>query len=94
MNAPHRFAAPASGPADVPTFEELAADPEIAPLLDFTPAHRKVQRPDGWTPDLQREFIARLADLELAHERDQALDAVEIIEPVLLEPGVTRPTRS
>ena len=48
-------------PDDIPTFEELAADPEIAPLLDFTPVPRKVKRPDGWTPELQRELIARIA---------------------------------
>jgi hypothetical protein len=46
---------------DIPTFEELAADPEIAALLDFDPVPRKVKRPDGWTPELQRELIARIA---------------------------------
>lgn len=51
---------PADGP-DIPTFEELAADPEIAPLLDFDPVPRKVKRPDGWTPELQQELIARIA---------------------------------
>jgi hypothetical protein len=56
-------AAPASGRFDdVPSFEELAADPEIAALLDFEPVPRKVKRPDGWTPELQRELIARIAD--------------------------------
>lgn len=45
----------------IPTFAELAADPEIAPLLTFTPVPRKALRPNGWTPDLQREFIAYLA---------------------------------
>src|SRR3954462_2654378 len=45
----------------IPTFAELSADPEIAALLDFEPVVRKVKRPDGWTPDLQRELIARLA---------------------------------
>ena len=48
-------------PDDIPTFEQLAADPEIAPLLEFTPVPRKVKRPDGWTPELQRELIARIA---------------------------------
>jgi hypothetical protein len=60
MEAPTGLAAPASG-TDIPTFEELAADPEIAPLLDFEPVPRKVKRPDGWTPELQRELIARIA---------------------------------
>src|SRR3982751_6075152 len=46
---------------DIPTFEELAADPEIAALLDFDPVPRKVKRPDVWTPELQRELIARIA---------------------------------
>jgi hypothetical protein len=45
----------------IPDFAQLAADPEIAPLLDFDPVVRKVKRPDGWTPELQRELIARLA---------------------------------
>ena len=45
----------------IPTYAELAADPEIAPLLDFPPVPRKVKRPDGWTAELQRELIARLA---------------------------------
>jgi hypothetical protein len=53
MNTPH--------PDEIPDFETLAADPEIAPLLAFEPVVRKVKRPDGWTPDLQRELIARLA---------------------------------
>ncbi len=30
-------------------------------LLDFEPVIRRVKRPDGWTPDLQRQFIALLA---------------------------------
>ena len=46
---------------DIPEFAALAADPEIAPLLDFEPVARKVKRPDGWTPELQRELIARIA---------------------------------
>lgn len=53
MDKPH--------PQQIPDFETLAADPEIAPLLAFDPVVRKVKRPDGWTPDLQRELIARLA---------------------------------
>ena len=48
-------------PQAVPAFATLAADPEIAPLLEFEPARRKVERPDGWTAELQRELIARIA---------------------------------
>ncbi len=36
--------------------------PEVADLLKFTPVPRKVNRPDGWTPDRQRQFIVLLAD--------------------------------
>ena len=66
MNAPQGFAATASGPDttatdEIPDFATLAADPEIAPLLNFEPVVRKVKRPDGWTPELQRELIARIA---------------------------------
>ena len=62
MNMSAGPAAPASGTSDtIPTFAELAADPEIAPLLEFEPVPRKVKRPDGWTPELQRELIARIA---------------------------------
>jgi len=46
---------------DIPTFEKLAADPEIAALLDFDPVPRQIARPNGWTPERQREFIAYLA---------------------------------
>ena len=53
-------AAPESG-LDIPDFATLAGDPEIAPLLNFEPVARKVKRPDGWTPELQRELIARIA---------------------------------
>ena len=52
---------PAPDPDRIPTFAELAADPEIAPLLEFEPVPRKVKRLDGWTPQLQRELIARIA---------------------------------
>ena len=47
--------------AAIPDFATLAADPEIAALLNFDPVVRKVKRPDGWTDELQRELIARLA---------------------------------
>ena len=58
MNGP---AAPESGDTDIPSFEELASDPEIAALLDFEPVPRKVKVAGAWTPDKQREFIARMA---------------------------------
>ena len=60
MNVTQRPAAPESG-MDIPEYAELAADPEIAPLLNFEPVVRKIRRPDGWTPELQRELIARIA---------------------------------
>ena len=41
MNAPQGLAAPASG-TDIPDSATPAADPEIAPLLDFEPVVRKV----------------------------------------------------
>jgi hypothetical protein len=46
---------------DIPSFAALSADPEIAPLLAFEPVVRKIMRPDGWTAELQRELIARIA---------------------------------
>src|SRR5437588_10835134 len=46
---------------EIPTFAERAADPEIAALLDFAPVPRKIEVVGGWSPEKQREFIARLA---------------------------------
>lgn len=46
---------------EIPDFATLAADPEIAPLLEFKAVVRKIKRPDGWTDELQRELIARIA---------------------------------
>jgi len=43
------------------TVADLTADPEIAALLHFEPVPRKIAVAGGWTPDKQREFIARLA---------------------------------
>jgi hypothetical protein len=60
MSETDSAAAPESG-TTIPTFEELAADPEIAALLDFEPVVRIVKRDNGWTPELQRELIARIA---------------------------------
>jgi len=51
---------PAPEPA-VPTFEALAADPDIAPLLEFEPVPRSHAKANGWTADMQRMFIAWLA---------------------------------
>jgi hypothetical protein len=67
MNAPQGSAAPESGPTspggadDILTFDELAADPEIAALLDFAPVPRSHAKANGWTADMQRMFIAWLA---------------------------------
>jgi len=62
MNAPQRPAAPASGTTDpIPTFDELAADPDIAALLDFEPVPRSHGKANGWTAGMQRMFIAWLA---------------------------------
>ncbi len=59
---PPAAAAPAADPSDSDlTFADLAADPEIAPLLDFVPVPRQTRRANGWTDDLQRMFIAWLA---------------------------------
>jgi hypothetical protein len=73
MSIPDGLAAPASGlslnPGPVPhadqegspSLEALAADPEIAALLEFEPVPRKRSVDSGWTPELQREFMIRLA---------------------------------
>jgi hypothetical protein len=62
MDAPDGSAAPASGSEDdLPTFEELAADPEIAALLEFEPVPRRFKKEGGWSAEMQRLFIARLA---------------------------------
>ena len=52
MNAHTGPAAPESG---------IDNDPEILALLDFEPVPRKRVVDGAWTPELQREFIARLA---------------------------------
>lgn len=59
MSEPKGPAGPASG--TISTYDELAADPGIAALLDFDPVPRTYQRKGSWTPHAQREFIARLA---------------------------------
>ncbi len=47
--------------ADPPTFAELVADPEIDALLDFDPVPRRNRKERGWSPEMQRLFIAKLA---------------------------------
>jgi hypothetical protein len=37
-------------------------DPEIAALLEFEPVPRKLNRRDGWTPDLQRRFVRLIVE--------------------------------
>lgn len=62
-------AAPESGtsphPDPLPRGERenigLTDDPEILALLDFEPVPRKREVEGAWTPELQREFIVRLA---------------------------------
>src|SRR6266542_152523 len=61
MSTSEGLAAPASGTDDIPDFATLAADLEIAALLDFAPVPRKLVVPGGWAPEAQREFVARLA---------------------------------
>jgi hypothetical protein len=39
----------------------LTTDPEILALLDFEPVPRRARKEDGWTAEMQRLFIARLA---------------------------------
>jgi len=55
-------AAPQDGTPDpdIPAFEQLAADPEIAALLDFEPVPMR-KKVNGWDPDAQRAFVALLA---------------------------------
>ena len=61
-------------PQAIPTFAELSADPEIAPLLTFTPVPRKVDRHNGWKPEAQREFIALLAWFGIPSLAAKAID--------------------
>jgi len=55
-------AAPQDGTPDpdIPAFEQLAADPEIAALLGFEPVPMR-KKVNGWDPDAQRAFVALLA---------------------------------
>jgi hypothetical protein len=45
----------------------------ILKLLDFEPVQRRHKRPDGWTPALQRIFIAKLAELGSVNAATEAL---------------------
>jgi hypothetical protein len=49
------------------------SDPLIQKLLDFKPVQRRHKRPDGWTPALQRIFIAKLAELGSVNAATEAL---------------------
>jgi hypothetical protein len=48
----------AEGLAGEAEFERLAG---LGDLLDFEPVPRRVARADGWTPDIQRAYVAALA---------------------------------
>jgi hypothetical protein len=50
----------------------LAADPEIAPLLEFEPAPMQ-KRVNGWDPDSQRAFVALVA---VTGSKDRAARAI------------------
>jgi hypothetical protein len=52
---------------------DCADDPVILKLLDFEPVQRRHKRPDGWTPALQRIFIAKLAELGSVNAATEAL---------------------
>ncbi len=60
-----------------------ALPPTLPAELEFEPVPRKVKRPDGWTPELQREFIARLAQCgsprDVCAAMDKNLSGVESV---------------
>ncbi|HEX6604211.1 MAG TPA: hypothetical protein VF027_04945 [Sphingomicrobium sp.] len=60
MDAPEGPAAPVSGTDETLDLAALAADPEIAPLLDFEPVPMR-KRVNGWDADAQRAFVVLLA---------------------------------
>jgi hypothetical protein len=63
-------------------------DPEIAPLLNFEPAPRQNKRKDGWTPALQRKFIAHLAKTGSPHQAAEAVGKNRHgVEKVYKSPG-------
>ncbi|HEX8241047.1 MAG TPA: hypothetical protein VF574_15035 [Allosphingosinicella sp.] len=63
----------AEGLAGEAEFERLAG---LGDLLDFEPVPRRVARADGWTPEIQRAFVAALAvtgsDRQAAHVVERA----------------------
>lgn len=65
MNASEGPAAPESGTFDM--------DPEIAALLDFEPVVRKRRVAGGWTPELQRRFVANIARMGSRTKAAEAL---------------------
>jgi hypothetical protein len=74
--------AAAANDAAIETTDPLIAAPfssvpqtdcEIEALLDFEPVQRRHTRPDGWTPALQRIFIAKLAELGNVNAATEAL---------------------
>ena len=58
MEKPEGQAAPESGTSEP---SALTHDAEILALIDFDPVPRKREVDGAWTPELQREFIVRLA---------------------------------
>jgi hypothetical protein len=58
MEKPEGQAAPESGTSEP---SALTHDAEILALIDFDPMPRKREVDGAWTPELQREFIVRLA---------------------------------
>ncbi len=63
-------------------------DPDIQALLEFDPVPRKHKRGDGWTPALQRIFIAKLAELGSVNAATEALGKNRYgVEKVYKSPG-------
>jgi len=71
-NAAPETAKKLSSSSSVPR-TDCADDPVILKLLDFEPVPRKFKREDGWTPALQRIFIAKLAELGSVNAATEAL---------------------
>jgi hypothetical protein len=53
-------ASPSAAPTD-PDPAPLHPDPAIAATLEFDPVPGKIARANGWSPEIQRAFIAALA---------------------------------